>query len=78
MHESLQGGLQADKSTGKTPRKKTINLPEKWELTKPHEELIQEMRGGEGDENVGRTVLSTPSKLPQRKRKVLGESEEQV
>ena len=80
MHSTLQGELGTDKSTGKTPRKRVIVIPNSWELTKPHQELIEELRG---DENGGRgenenenLVASTPSKLPQRKRRVLAEVDE--
>ncbi|KAJ3325897.1 hypothetical protein HDV06_002282 [Boothiomyces sp. JEL0866] len=53
--------LYADIPTGATPRKRKIPLPEPWELTKSHEELIHEMRKGVKDkENNG----NFSSKLP--------------
>jgi hypothetical protein len=43
-HQDLQTNPQRDESTGKTPRKRKIEIPESWELTKDREQLIEEFR----------------------------------
>ena len=67
-HINLQGSdLLRDIVTGKTPRKKVISLPEKWNRTKPHSELIEEFHGVsvEKENEAKRVEFSTPSsKLP--------------
>ncbi|KAJ3351583.1 hypothetical protein HDU91_006108 [Kappamyces sp. JEL0680] len=65
-HFMLQGNdLHQDVSTGKTPRKKIINIPSDWSLTKPRDELISEFQEKE-NRAAAETVPSTPSsKLPQ-------------
>ena len=45
-HENLQGSdLLRDIATGKTPRKKVLSIPQKWDRTKPHPELLDELHG---------------------------------
>jgi hypothetical protein len=43
-HLDLQSNPKHDESTGKTPRKRKIDIPDDWALTKEHHELIQEFR----------------------------------
>jgi hypothetical protein len=43
-HQDLQTNPQRDESTGKTPRKRKIEIPETWELTKDRDQLIEEFR----------------------------------
>jgi hypothetical protein len=67
-HTNLQGSdLLRDIATGKTPRKKVVSIPDKWNRTKPHPELIDEFHGVAIDkENEStRVEFTTPSsKLP--------------
>ncbi|KAJ3277157.1 hypothetical protein HDV01_000209 [Terramyces sp. JEL0728] len=55
-----QHSLCEDMPTGVTPRKRKIPLPEPWELTKSHEELIHEMQRAKDRENAN----GFSSKLP--------------
>jgi hypothetical protein len=43
-HKDLQANPKCDEPSGKTPRKRKIVIPEEWELTKDHQELIEEFR----------------------------------